>query len=608
MISRTRIAIAAVALASTFALPAHSLADVTTGVSGTVVDATTSAPLGGVEVDALAADSSVAASATTDGSGSFAIDLAPGSYALRYAPPADSAYAGAYYHDEPDASGADQVTVDDGAVTSLLSQDLHAGEIDGRAQNSQSGNAIQGLCVVATRADDTSQSFSAQTGPDGRFAIAPLESGGYTLDFKSCDSGSNWVETARGGPVSVTAGQATDSGNQDVDPGATIAGRVVGAGGGGQVGLGGVCVATMPGSPVYPLETKTDAGGNFSFSRLPHSPLGQPYELEFGPVGQCSGNPAYAHEYYLNKPDPSQASVISLGTGQQLQLPQSQLLQPAGDVFGQVFDAAGNPVPRVCVAIEMPSAADPDFGDVIQATRTAGDGSFSFRSLVPTSFSYEVEYLNEAPCGGAANPGYFYDAQASLASAARVTLTPGQNTLDLHLPAGAVIPPSPSGTGGPGPGTTGGGPTGSDGSLTGGGASTVPRRAPAIVVPSVVRARVSSSGGVSLPGARVSCVPGVRRCRLTSTLTATILSSLAARGNGKEKLTVELAGQSVLMAAGSEARVNVRLRRSGLRTLLQLGKLRATLRLRLTQGSRVAATRTIRLTLLAPKRGTRPAS
>ena len=129
MISRTRIAIAAVALASTFALPAHSLADVTTGVSGTVVDATTSAPLGGVEVDALAADSSVAASATTDGSGSFAIDLAPGSYALRYAPPADSAYAGAYYHDEPDASAADHVTVGDGAVTSLLPQDLHAGEI-----------------------------------------------------------------------------------------------------------------------------------------------------------------------------------------------------------------------------------------------------------------------------------------------------------------------------------------------------------------------------------------------------------------------------------------------------------------------------------------------
>lgn len=607
MISRTRIAIAAVALASTFALPAHSLADVTTGVSGTVVDATTSAPLGGVEVDALAADSSVAASATTDGSGSFAIDLAPGSYALRYAPPADSAYAGAYYHDEPDASAADHVTVGDGAVTSLLPQDLHAGEIDGRAQNSQSGNAIQGLCVVATRADDASQSFSTQTGPDGRFAIAPLQSGSYTLDFKSCDSGSNWVEAARGAPVSVTAGHATESGNQDLDPGATVAGRVVGAQGGGQVGLGGVCVATMPGSPVYPLETKTDAGGNFRFSRLPHSPLGQPYELEFGPVGECSGDPTYAREYYLNKPDPSQASVISLATGQQLQLPQSQLLQPAGDVFGQVFDSAGNPVPRVCVAIEMPSAADPGFGDVIQATRTAGDGSFSFHSLVPTSFSYEVEYLNEAPCGGAANPGYFYDAQASLASAARVTLTPGQNTLDLHLPAGAVIPPSSSGTGGA-PGTTGGGAAGSGDSSAGGGASTIARRARAIVVPSVVRARVGSSGSVSLPGARVSCAPGARRCRLTSTLTATVLSSLAARGNGKEKLTVELAAQSVLMAPGSEARVSIRLRRSGQRTLLQLGKLRATLRLRLTQGSRVAATRTIGLTLLAPKRGTRPAS
>jgi len=128
------------------------------------------------------------------------------------------------------------------------------------------------------------------------------------------------------------------------------------------------------------------------------------------------------------------------------------------------------------------------------------------------------------------------------------------------------------------------------------------------VVPSVVRARVGSSGSVSLPGARVSCAPGARRCRLTSTLTATVLSSLAARGNGKEKLTVELAAQSVLMAPGSEARVSIRLRRSGQRTLLQLGKLRATLRLRLTQGSRVAATRTIGLTLLAPKRGTRPAS
>ncbi|MHB8241433.1 MAG: MSCRAMM family protein [Solirubrobacteraceae bacterium] len=181
-------------------LPAPPAFAEVTGISGKVTDATTHAPIEGIEACAFStaeegpleeeAPGSFGC-ATTDSSGDYTIPgLSAGSFAVAFSTPFLSTlnYVSQFYDGKESPSEAATVTVIAGAVTSGVNAVLEPGaEISGKVSEASTGAPVEGILVCAigpiVGTGPSELANCTRSAGGGEYALLGLRAGSYKVVF-----------------------------------------------------------------------------------------------------------------------------------------------------------------------------------------------------------------------------------------------------------------------------------------------------------------------------------------------------------------------------------------------------------------------------------------
>ncbi len=254
-------------------------------ISGTVTDATTHAPVEGIEVCALEAGSETEGEglfgrcASTDSRGTYVLEgMSSGLYLVEFASPQAGAldYVTQYYDGADRIEEAQLVRVGPGSSDHGIDADLrHGAKIAGTVTDATSAASVAGeeACAFSEEA----QTFRcASSGAGGDYTITALPAGAYTVAFFSAPEGpldyvpQYYKEVSRASEATQVpvAGVATTSG---IDARLQLGGRIEGTVSVGPPGrpLSGVVVCALS-SPKLAVECgETDASGKYAVIGLP---------------------------------------------------------------------------------------------------------------------------------------------------------------------------------------------------------------------------------------------------------------------------------------------------------------------------------------------------
>jgi Carboxypeptidase regulatory-like domain len=212
IVGRMAVAVALVSMSGALALasPAVTMAETTGSISGTVTDATTKAPVAGVEVCAFYI---AGGCASTNSSGEYTISQLPtGEYKLRFTTDGRN-YAPQYYNGKTNESEANPVSVTAGSTTSGIDAALRpGGQITGRVTDASTGAPLPGILVSVYGSSDY-----VWTNHNGEYAAVGLASGEYKVEFGPPSENQSYfhqyyndkANESEANPVSVTAGATT---------------------------------------------------------------------------------------------------------------------------------------------------------------------------------------------------------------------------------------------------------------------------------------------------------------------------------------------------------------------------------------------------------------
>ena len=363
-------------------------------------------PVSNIEVSAES-PGAYGAPALTDANGNYTVaGLSSGRYTVRFSDPAGN-LAQQYFDGHRSAADADQVSVTEGMTADGIDASLNrAGSISGTVTAS-GGGIVDGLCARAY--DVTGSSFSWTTSGavagDGTYRLTGLTAGSYMVEVSSCDGFGNYVATVYPDALSLADGTAVK-----VDPGQDVVGIDL------QIGLGGALAGHLvdaAGSPVSGVCVtadgpsdgfgQTDDTGAYSLAGL----AAGDYRLHYGGCGD-----PYLEQWYYGAVDAATAEPITVTSGQ-TETGLDDSLVTGGQITGTVTDAAGNPVPGICVNAQAPTG---------RGATTDSSGRYAVVGL--RRGSYLVEFLD---CRhGGYEPQYF-DGAADSTSATPVKV--GLNTI-----------------------------------------------------------------------------------------------------------------------------------------------------------------------------------
>ena len=329
--------------------PASDAVAATGGISGTVTDATTHAPLSGVCVTAYASSGNPSF-ATTDSSGAYAISgLANGSYKVDFQTSGQCTsgsgvarnYLDQYYNGEPAPAEADAVSVT-GATATGIDAAMHAGgQISGTVTDAGTHAAIAGECVIVYDSSGNPVTF-ATSDASGSYTVSTLASGIYRVGFGAghlsgfCPpGGANYAEQFYGGgsslstadAVPVTAGFTATSVDGALQPGTGISGTVTDAS--THAAVAGECVIVYDSGGNGVGFGSTDASGRYTITDL----TAGSYKVRFG----C-GERNYSEQFYSGKSSLAAADAVSVIAGATT-TGIDAALQPGGGIGGVVTDA-----------------------------------------------------------------------------------------------------------------------------------------------------------------------------------------------------------------------------------------------------------------------------
>jgi hypothetical protein len=341
-----------------------------------------------------------------------------------------------------------RVRVTYGQVTTGINGVLPLGaQISGAVTDSR-GHPVGGICVTV-QGNGPGGFFGngTQTAANGSYAITQLAAGNYAVQFSGgCGNLGSYAPQGYHGTnvnapqeITVRAGQQLSGIDAQMQPGATISGRVTSS---SRRGLDGVCVvATTPGiehsSGFFAIGgvgvlglpgiayVTTAGGGRYEFSDL------QPgqYELAFS---GCGAKGDLAAQWYSGRRGVGAAAIIYAGAGH----PTAGIdvvLQAGGAISGTIRSATGRNLPGACVQV-----TDLNRSVQLPVDETCAFGrSYQLSGLPPGA--YHVTFNT----GGFGLPyaTQWYSRKASPAGAARVIIRAGRTTggIDAALTVGGSI-------------------------------------------------------------------------------------------------------------------------------------------------------------------------
>jgi hypothetical protein len=449
-------------------------------ISGTVTDAQTHEPIGGVEVCTV----NQPRCGGTNNEGEYTIVGVPtGTYKLVFREWGNpDRHVTVYYHDKPSAAEAQPVAVSAGQTTAGIDQEMQpGGRISGTVFQEQTSTGIGGIPVCAA-ALDGSESRCTTTENNGEYTLAGLPAGDYRVHFSHAESlpggAARWMSqyydeadtAAEADPVQVSLGDTTAGIDAHLREGGRIEGQVTAAATGKPVAGVGVCL--------QPLDPEVEAGEGCEFTgsdgtyTLEGIAAGE-YVVAFIPGFMAPVPSKLARRFYDEADRRGDATPISVAEGTAYPGIDAQLVV-GGQISGRVTEAgSGEPLEGV-----MACAYEAGSEGALECASSNAHGEYTIARL-PTG-TYKVEfsaryYESEEGMGGEGEgepqpeeefATQFYKGAPSLASAASVPVTAGQTTdgIDAQMSKPALPPPGPppghleegggqSQGGNPGPGT-----------------------------------------------------------------------------------------------------------------------------------------------------------
>ena len=377
-------------------------------ISGTVTDALTQAPVGGVLVQAVTSGNAVA-SATTAPDGTYTLpSLTPGSYQVQFSHP--SGWYVTQWHVTSPIGVPALVTVPpaqtgiDVALTPVL------GSVSGTVTDATTGGALSGIDVRAVAADG-SLAGSTTTSSDGAYALSGLRPGTVRVEFT--DPGGRffgqWYAGA-GSPesaTSLTMPRDVTGANASLTPRRSLEGTVTDTATGGPVE--GIRVTLTSGGAA--VATTTTAGdGRYRFV----APAAGTYVVAFDdPLSR-----GYLSEYYANSFTLTGATLVVIG-GETRATGIDAAMDRPGSISGTVI-AGGGPKQRACVTVWS--------GEGIQAAPTvcvASGTAYTVAGLIPGTYRVSLT-------GPVKQTSWYRDA-ASYATATPVVVASGQTVSGIDL-------------------------------------------------------------------------------------------------------------------------------------------------------------------------------
>jgi hypothetical protein len=190
-------------------------------ITGRVIDASTQAPIAGIEVCALAQanepNESEETCENTGATGEYTIPgLAIGEYVVSFGVPFSNRqlnYVTQYYDGKASPSEANPVSVTAGNTISGIDAKLaEGGRIEGRVTDASSGSPLGagGVCAIET---NTELGRCASTSSDGEYTISGLAAGEYKVGFIHAEYVTEFYDDkltlAEANPVAVAVGKTT---------------------------------------------------------------------------------------------------------------------------------------------------------------------------------------------------------------------------------------------------------------------------------------------------------------------------------------------------------------------------------------------------------------
>ncbi|MSP11871.1 MAG: hypothetical protein EXR62_02820 [Chloroflexi bacterium] len=305
-------------------------------ISGRVTVQETGTPLSGMLIMAIKYDTNeVAGLALTDDQGRYTvINLPPAAYLLQARPYSNTLdYAALYYPDKLALVDAQAVTVAAGAHSANI--DFHlplGGAVQGLVTRLDNSALISDVVIFAYEFGTGKFVQFAQSNSTGRFVLRGLAPGGYKLLAPTDARGyiaqyyhltSN---SAAATPLTITGGAHLNGIDFSLEPGGTIAGRVVDAGTGAPVA--NMVVGALDWVTRFPFAGTTDAQGNYRILGLPTSVY-----LLF--VAGDSRN--YVTTFYPNTIYPTNTTPVTVTAGSLIS-PLNFALPKGGALSGRVID------------------------------------------------------------------------------------------------------------------------------------------------------------------------------------------------------------------------------------------------------------------------------
>jgi Carboxypeptidase regulatory-like domain len=284
-------------------------------------------------------------------------------------------YAPRWYPHAASIKKAQVVDVRRGHRTSNVSVTLQKlGTVTGFVRfGGRTGRPLHGICVNVFSPTNPEAGGFAVSRKNGSYVVDGLATGRYDVQAAAgCGNNGNYAPAQYPHAVQVADGRTTSGISLSMRAGGTLTGTITDAA--TAKPLSGICVSDASGD--FAVSGKN---GSYKIDQLP----AERTNVEFN--GGCGNAGSYAPQYYDDQVAQEAARRVTVTAGHVTRRINAAM-RPGATIAGLVTNPAGQPVARVCVAIEPPaylSEPGPIGGDTV----TNATGSYEESNLAPGDYA-----------------------------------------------------------------------------------------------------------------------------------------------------------------------------------------------------------------------------